>query len=150
MRLPLFRSLETMLAEGTTLPPFVPTSDTSQSYCACIDPNSTVVHASMRYIMVENYQSTDFYLERAADYEQKAERAVDPAARESFLEAAAKWRHSAAIYQSMKSCSAAPPTESGDFELPISVNSPTQGASFAQHVFGKLWSSWLGVNRTPG
>jgi len=98
----------------------------------------------MRYIMVENYQSADFYLERAADYEQKAERAVDPAARESFLEAAAKWRHSAAIYQSMISRSAAPPTESGDSELPIYVNSPTQGASFAQHVFDKLWSSWLG------
>src|SRR5215831_1913902 len=103
----------------------------------------------MRYIMVENYQSADFYLERAADYEQKAERAVDPATREGFLEAAAKWRHSAAIYQSMKSRSTAAPTESGDSELPISVNSPTQGASFAQRVFGKLWSSWLGLNRTP-
>ena len=99
--------------------------------------------------MVENYQSTDFYLERAADLEQKAERAVDPTARESFLEAAAKWRHSAAIYQSMKSRSAAPPTESGDLEPPISVNSPTQGASFAQQVFGKLRSSWLGLNRAP-
>ena len=93
--------------------------------------------------MVENYQTVDFYLERAADYEQKAERAVDPAARESFLEAAAKWRRSAAIYQSMKSRSAARPIESGDSEL------PTQGASFA-HGFGKLWSSWLGLDRTPG
>jgi hypothetical protein len=100
--------------------------------------------------MVENYQCTDFYLERAADYEQKAERAVDLAARENFLEAAAKWRHSADIYQSIKSLSAASPTESDDFEPPISVNSPTQGASFAQHVFGKLWSSWLGLSRTPG
>jgi hypothetical protein len=53
--------------------------------------------------MVENYQSADLYLERAADYEQKAERAVDPAAREAFLEAAAKWRKSADIYQSIKS-----------------------------------------------
>jgi hypothetical protein len=59
--------------------------------------------------MVENYQCADFYLERAADYEQKAERAVDLAARENFLEAAAKWRHSADIYQSIKSLSAAPP-----------------------------------------
>ena len=100
--------------------------------------------------MVENYQSADFYLERAADYEKKAERAVDPAAREGFLEAAAKWRQSADIYQSIKSLSAAPPIESGDPELPISVNSPTQGASFAQQVFGKLWSSWLGLKRTPG
>jgi hypothetical protein len=100
--------------------------------------------------MVENYQSTDFYQERAADYEQKAERAVDPAARESFLKAAAKWRHAAAIYQSMKSSSAVPQTESRDPELPIYVNSPTQGASFAQHVFSKLWSIWLGFNRTPG
>ena len=93
MRLPLFRSLETMLAEGTTLPPFVPTSDTLLSYCAGyrIGSDSTVVHVPMRYAMVQNYQSTDFYLERAADYEQKAERAVDPAARKSFLEAAAKW-----------------------------------------------------------
>jgi len=104
----------------------------------------------MRYIMVENYQSADFYLERAADYEQKAERAVDPAARESFLDAAAKWRQSAALYQSMKSRSVASPIESGNSELPIPVNSPTQGASFAQHVFGKLWSNWLGLNRTPG
>jgi len=100
--------------------------------------------------MVENYQSADFYLERAADYERKAERAVDPAARENFLDAAAKWRQSAAIYQSMMSRSAGPPTESGDSDLPISVNFPTQGASFAQHVFGKLWSSWLGLSRTPG
>jgi hypothetical protein len=83
--------------------------------------------------MVENYQTVDFYLERAADYEQKAERAVDPAARESFLEAAAKWRLAAVIYQSMKSRSAAPPTESGASELPISVNYPAQGAGFAQH-----------------
>jgi hypothetical protein len=103
----------------------------------------------MRYIMVESYQSADFYLERAVDYEQKAERAIDPAARESFLEAAAKWRHAAAIYQSMKSRSATPATESGDAELPISVNSSTQGASFAQHIFRKLRSSWLGLNRTP-
>jgi hypothetical protein len=102
----------------------------------------------MRYIIVENYQCTDFYLERAADYEQKAERAVDLAAREHFLEAAAKWRHSADIYQSIKSLSAVPPTESGEAET-ISVNSQTQGASFAQHVFGKLWSSWLGLGRTP-
>jgi hypothetical protein len=93
--------------------------------------------------MVENYQTVDFYLERAADYEQKAERAVDPAARESFLEAAAKWRRSAAIYQSMKSRITAPPTESNDSGL------STQGASFA-HTFGKLWSSWLGLDRTPG
>ena len=99
--------------------------------------------------MVENYQSADFYLERAADYEQKAEQAVDPAARESFLEAAVTWRRSAALYQSMKSRNAAPRTESGDSELPIRVHSPTQGVSFAQHVFGKLWSSWLGLTRAP-
>lgn len=92
--------------------------------------------------MVENYQTVDFYLERAADYEQKAERAVDPAARESFLEAAAKWRRSASIYQSMKSRSA-PTPENGGAEL------PTQGASFAQS-FGRLWSSWLGLDHTAG
>src|SRR5262249_10097784 len=102
----------------------------------------------MRYIMVENYQSADFYSERAADYEQKAERAVDPAARASFLEAAAKWRHSAATYQTIKSRSADTTTESDDSERPISVNSPTQGASFAQHVFSTLWSSWLWLKRT--
>ena len=95
----------------------------------------------MRYIMVENYQCADFYLERAADYEQKAERAVDPAARENFLEAAAKWRHSADISQSIKSLSAAPPDRAR-------LNSPTHSASFAQH-FGKLWSSWLGLDSTP-
>ena len=100
--------------------------------------------------MVENYQSADFYLRKAADYERKAERAVDPAARENFLDAAAKWRQSAAIYQSMVSRSASSSTESGDSELPIYVNSPPQGAGFAQHVFGKLWSSWLGLNRPPG
>jgi hypothetical protein len=144
--------LETILVEGAILPLFVPISDTSQSYFASyrIGHNSTGDRRLMRYIMVENYQSADFYLERALDYEQKAERAVDLAARESFLEAAAKWRQSADIYQSIKSLSAAPPTESGDSELPISVNSPTQGASFAQQIFGKLWSNWLGLNRTPG
>jgi hypothetical protein len=36
-----------------------------------------------------------------------------------------------------------PPTESNDSGL------STQGASFA-HTFGKLWSSWLGLDRTPG
>ena len=67
--------------------------------------------------MVENYKTVDFYLERAADYEQKAERAVDPAARESFLEAAAKWRRSAAIYQSMKSRSTAPRATTPGYQL---------------------------------
>ena len=96
--------------------------------------------------MVENYQSADFYLERAADYEQKAERAVDPAARESFLEAAAKWRHSADIYQSIKSLSAAPPTESGDSGQPAALARRT---GLARHFFGRLgsWSKWLGLNR---
>jgi hypothetical protein len=144
--------LETILVDGPILPLFVPTSDTSQSYCVSyrIGPNSTSGLRFMRYIMAENYQSADFYLERAADYERKAERAVDPAARETFLEAAAKWRRSAALYQSMQSRSALPPTENGDSEVPISVNYCTQGASLALHVFGTLWASWLGLNRSPG
>src|SRR5215831_14243906 len=100
----------------------------------------------MRYSMVENYQTVDFYLERAADYEQKAERAVDPAARESFLEAAAKWRQSADIYQSIKSLSVAPPTESGDSGQPAPL---AQRNVFVRHFFAKLgsWSKWLGLNR---
>jgi hypothetical protein len=66
------RSLETILVKGAILPLFVPTSDTSQSYCASyrIGTNSTGDLRFMRCIMVENYQSADLYLERAADYEQ--------------------------------------------------------------------------------
>ena len=93
-----------------------------------------------------------FCLERASDYEQKAERAVDPAARENFLEAAAQLRRTAEIRQFMNSLSADPSKESRNSEHSetISVGAPTQDASFVQHVFGKLWSSWLGLNRTPG
>ena len=39
--------------------------------------------------MAEWYRSVSLCLERAAHYEQKAERVVDPAARHSFLDAAA-------------------------------------------------------------
>ena len=100
----------------------------------------------MGYVMVENYPSAGFCLERAAEYEQKAERAVDPAARQSFLEVAAKWRQSAEIHQSVNSARA------GNSEsLQISVGAPTQSASFAQRVFSKLgsWSRWLRLNRAP-
>jgi hypothetical protein len=66
--------------------------------------------------MVEWYQSVSSCLERAADYEQKAERAVDPAARQSFLDAANRWRQSAEIYQSMNSVKADSSNENDNSE----------------------------------
>ena len=93
-----------------------------------------------------------FCLERAADFEQKAERAVDPAVREAFLEAAAQWRRTAEMRQFKDSLSADPWKENRNSEPSetILVGAPTRGTSFAQRVFGKLWSSWLGSNRTLG
>jgi len=95
--------------------------------------------------MVENYPSAGFCLERAAEYEQKAERAVDPAARQSFLEVAATWRQSAEIHQSINLA------REGNSEAPAtSVGAPTQSATFAHHVFGKLGrlvKGWFRLNR---
>ena len=92
--------------------------------------------------MAEWYRSVNWCLERAAHYEQKAERAVDPAARKSFLDAANRWRQSAEIYQSMNWGRADPSKENDNSES-------VQPASFAQHVLGSLgsWSKWLRLNR---
>jgi hypothetical protein len=92
--------------------------------------------------MAHWYRSVSWCLERAAHYEQKAERAVDPAARQSFLDAACRWRQSAEIYQSMNWGRGDPSKESDDSER-------AERAGFAQHVLGKLggWSKWLGLNR---
>jgi hypothetical protein len=93
------------------------------------------------HCMAEWYQSVSWCLERAAHYEQKAERAVDPAARQGFLDAATRWRRSADIYRSIEWVRADPSKENGNSEQSL----PT----FAQHVLGKLgsWSKWLGLNR---
>jgi len=98
--------------------------------------------------MVENYQTVDFYLERAADYEQKAERAVDPAAREGFLEPAAKWRRSASLYRSMKSRSA-----------PLDTERRLRATNSGREVRTEFWQALVklvrvrrhcGLNRTVG
>jgi len=92
--------------------------------------------------MVEWYRSVSWCLERAVHYEQKAERAVDPAARQSFLDAAIRWRRSAEIYQSMNWVRADPSKENENSER-------AQPAGFAQHVADRLgsWSNWLRLNR---
>jgi hypothetical protein len=96
--------------------------------------------------MVQWHRSVSWCLERAAHYEHRAERAIDPAARKSFLEAAARWRQSAELYQSMKSVRADPSPD----PLPSSSMSPLpRPAAIAQHVLDSLnkWSKWLGLNR---
>ena len=88
-------------------------------------------------------QSVTWCLERATHYEQKAHRAVDPAARRSFLDAAARWRQSAEIYQSMQWLRADPSKGSGNAE-------PShQRATFTQNLLGRLggWSRRLRFNR---
>jgi len=87
-------------------------------------------------------RSVNWCLERATHYGQKAERAVDPAARQSFLDAADRWRQSAEIYQSMNWGRADPSKENDDAER-------AQSASLAQHVLGSFgsWSKWLGFSR---
>jgi hypothetical protein len=97
----------------------------------------------MGHRMVQWYRSVSWCLERAAHYEQKAGRAADPAARQSFLEAAARWRQSAEIYQSMQWLRADPSNGSAASEQ------SDQRASLAQNVLSKLgnWSKWLRVNR---
>jgi hypothetical protein len=82
-------------------------------------------------------------LERATHYEQKAHRAVDPAARQSFLDAAARWRQSAEIYQYMQWLRFDPSKESRNAE-------PShQRANFTQNLLGRLggWSKRLRFNR---
>jgi hypothetical protein len=76
-------------------------------------------------------------------YEQKAHRVVDPAARQSFLDAAARWRQSAEIYQSMQWLRADPSKESGN------AQPSHQGANFTQNLLGRLggWSKRLRFNR---
>src|SRR5215471_2309166 len=97
----------------------------------------------MGHCMVEWYRSVSWCLERAAHYEQKAERVDDSAARQSFLQAAARWRQSAEIYQSMQWGRADPSDEKADSEQ------SHQRASFAQNVLGRLgnWSKWLRLSR---
>jgi hypothetical protein len=94
------------------------------------------------YRMAEWYRSVSWCLERAAHYEQKAERAIDPAARQSFLDAANRWRQSAEIYQSMNWGRADPSKENDSAER-------AQRPSLARHVLGSLgsWSRRLGLNR---
>jgi hypothetical protein len=91
--------------------------------------------------MVEWYRSVSWCLDRATHYEQKAERAVDPAARQAFLDAAIRWRQSAEIYQSMNWAKADPQEKSEQL--------PPTSVSLAQHVLDGLghWSKWLGLNR---
>jgi hypothetical protein len=98
--------------------------------------------------MVDWYRSVSWCLERAAHYDQKAERAVDPAARQSFVDAANRWRQSAEIYQSMEWIRADPSKQDSN-AVPSPPTSMGARASFAQHVFGKLgsWSKRLGLNR---
>ncbi|MBV8755229.1 MAG: hypothetical protein JO328_20455 [Hyphomicrobiales bacterium] len=93
--------------------------------------------------MVEWHRSVSWCLERAAHYEKKAERVVDPAARQSFLDAASRWRQSAEIYQSMQWGKGDP---SGANGVPEQSH---QQASFAQIVLGRLgnWSKRLRLNR---
>ena len=92
--------------------------------------------------MAHWHRSVRWCLERAAHYEQKAERVVDPAARQGFLDAATRWRQSAEIYQSMNWVRADPSKESDDPER-------DQRAGVAQYLLGSLgsWSKWLGLNR---
>ena len=87
--------------------------------------------------------SASWCLERATHYEQKAHRAVDPATRQSFLDAAARWRQSAEIYQSMQWGRADPSKENGN-----AVPSH-QAASFTQNLLCRLsgWSKRLRLNR---
>jgi len=96
--------------------------------------------------MVQWNRSASWCLERATHYEQKAERVVDPAARQSFIDAAARWRQSAEIYQSMKTVRADPSKENGSSGQPAAL---AQRTGFARHFFGTLgnWSKWLGLNR---
>jgi hypothetical protein len=93
--------------------------------------------------MAQWHRSVTWCLERAAHYEHKAHRAVDPIARQSFIDAAIRWRQSAEIYQSMQWTRADPSKENDNFEL-----SP-QRASFAQQFLGRLgnWSRRLRLNR---
>ena len=92
--------------------------------------------------MVEWYRSANWCLEQAAHYEQKAQRAIDPSARKSFLDAANRWRQSAEIYQSMNWVKADPSKEDDNSER-------AEKACFAQNVLGGLgsWSKWLRLNR---
>ena len=92
--------------------------------------------------MAEWYRSASWCLERATHYEQKAERAYDPFARQSFLDAATRWRQSAEIYQSMN-WGRADPSKEND------ISERAQRAGSVHHVLGRLvsWSKWLGLSR---
>jgi len=98
------------------------------------------------HTMVEWYRSASWCLERATHYDQRAERVVDPAARQSFLDAATRWRQSAEIYQSMNTVRADPSKENGNSGQPAALG---QHTGFARHFFGTLgsWSKWFGLNR---
>ena len=50
--------------------------------------------------MVKWHRSPSLCLETAVHYENQAERAADPVARQKFLDLACEWRKSAVIYES--------------------------------------------------
>ena len=50
--------------------------------------------------MVRWHRSPSLCLETAVHYENQAERAADPVARQKFLDLACEWRKSAVIYES--------------------------------------------------
>lgn len=87
-------------------------------------------------------RSVSWCLERATHYAQKAHRAIDPAARQSFLDAADRWRQSAEIYQSMQWGRADPSKESN-------AEPSDRRASFTQNLLGRLggWSKRLRFSR---
>jgi hypothetical protein len=93
--------------------------------------------------MAQWYRSVSWCLERATHYEQKARRAVDPAARQSFLDAAARWRQSAEIYQSMQWGRADPSKENDN------VGQSHPRASLTENLLSRLggWSKRLRFNR---
>jgi hypothetical protein len=66
--------------------------------------------------MVKWHRSPSLCLETAVHYEQQAERAADPVAREKFLDLAFEWRKSALIYESSEGIGIVPSEENGDSE----------------------------------
>ena len=122
--------MPTVAAETIERPFSVTVAPKTDATVYCI-PNLMAGFAGplMGHRMAQWYRSVSWCLERAAHYEHKAERAVDPAARQSFLDAANRWRQSAEIYQSMNWVRADPSKEND--------NSEPQRAGFAQHVLDK-------------
>ena len=65
--------------------------------------------------MVRWHRSPSRCLESAVHYEQQAERAADPVARQKFLDLAFEWRRSALIYEA-EEVGIVPAQENGDAE----------------------------------